>query len=130
MRARLVKAEADYADGLLDGRQLRDVTDRIEGLIRGEVQSRITDAEGVAPVLPDLVVWLGCAFAGPEAHGGAGAAGRAGVPAQSRAGGLWPVRGSDDVEDVKLGDGDPSTLVSGVESSITPDGPLGDAGGG
>jgi site-specific DNA recombinase len=53
LRARLAGAERDYADGLLDGRQLRDVTERIEGQLR-EVQSRITDAEGVAPVLPDL----------------------------------------------------------------------------
>jgi len=52
LRARLASVERDYADGLVDGRQLRDVTARIEASIT-EHQQSISDAEGASAVLPD-----------------------------------------------------------------------------
>ena len=53
LRGRLSKAEQDYSEGLLDGRQLRDVTARIESSI-GDRQMVISDAEGVSAILPDV----------------------------------------------------------------------------
>jgi len=53
LRQRQSNAERDYSDGLLDGRQLRDVTARIDAKI-AQLQVDVSSATEVASVLPDV----------------------------------------------------------------------------